>query len=124
MAPLSLDLRTRIVAAYNAGEGTYVEIAERFAVSKQVVAKLVRQYRSTGTLKSGVHRRGRKRLISEDQLAALAEHIVDCPDATVLERQRVLNLPGCEVTVWTACKRLGARFKKSRFAPRNKNVLM
>jgi transposase len=124
MAPLSLDFRARIVAAYEAGEGTYVEIAERFSVSKQVVAKLVRQYRTTGSLESGVHRRGRKPLFNSGQLAGLARHIADFPDATVLERQRALNLPGTEVTVWTACKRLGARFKKSRCVQQNKNGQM
>jgi transposase len=120
MAPLSMDLRKRIVAAYEAGEGSYAELAERFAVSKPLVGKLVRQFRQTGSLENGLSRRGRKPLYGKEQLAALARHLADQPDATVLERQRALNLPGCEPTVWAACKRLGARFKKSRYAPPNK----
>ena len=114
MTPLSMDLRSRIVAAYEAGEGSYEKLAKRFDVSKPLVGKLVRQFRQTGSLESGVHRRGRKPLLTEEQLEALARHIKDEPDATVLERQRALNLPGCEPTVWAACKRLGANFKKSR----------
>jgi transposase len=114
MAPLSLDLRMRIVAAYLQGEGSYQEIAERFDVSKPLVGKLVRQHRRSGSLENGLHRRGRKRLLTAEQLDALARHIAEHPDATVLERQRALNLPGCLQTVWAACRRLGARFKKVR----------
>lgn len=120
MAPFSMDLRTRIVAAYEAGEGSYAELAERFAVSKAVVGKYVRQKRDTGSLENGVHRRGRKPLLSEEQKEALAAHIAEHPDATIAERQRALDLPGCEQTVWTACQELGMRFKKSRTAPPNR----
>jgi len=115
MTPLSMDLRTRIVAAYEAGEGSYSELAKRFAVSKPLVGKLVRQSRQTGSLASGVHRCGRKPLLTAEQLESLAHHILDEPDATVLERQRALNLPGCEPTIWAACKKLGANFKKKRY---------
>ena len=37
MKPLSLDLRQRIVAAYENGEGSHQELAERFAVSKAFI---------------------------------------------------------------------------------------
>ena len=39
MKPLSLDLRQRIVFAYEAGEGSYEEIGRRFYVSNRVVGK-------------------------------------------------------------------------------------
>ncbi|MCA9095172.1 MAG: hypothetical protein KDA68_16915 [Planctomycetaceae bacterium] len=47
MNALSMDLRERIVAAYQAGEGSHRVLAERFAVSKAVVGKLVRQIRNS-----------------------------------------------------------------------------
>jgi transposase len=114
MAPLSMDLRRRIVDAHQAGEGNYQQIADRFAVSKAVVGKLVRQYQQTGSLESGVHRRGRTRLITGEQEQQLARHVVEHPDATLAERQQALGLPGCLQTTWWACQRLGARFKKVR----------
>ena len=59
MRPLSLDLRERIVAAYEAGEGSHFTIGERFSVSARVVGKLVAQYRELGTLEPQTHLRGR-----------------------------------------------------------------
>ena len=53
---LSLDLRERIVEAYEAGEGSYEAIAERFSVGPTVVGKLVHQKRDLGTLAPQVHR--------------------------------------------------------------------
>lgn len=41
-APISLDLRRRIVDAYENGEGTYREIAERFGVGEASVSRYVR----------------------------------------------------------------------------------
>ena len=64
MKPLSLDMRERIVAAYEAGEGGYEVLAERFSVSSTVVGKLVRQKRDLATLEPQVHRRGRKPTVS------------------------------------------------------------
>ena len=40
MATLSLDLRERILAAYDAGEGSREEVAHRFRVSLGMVKKL------------------------------------------------------------------------------------
>ena len=41
MRALSLDLRERIVAAYENNEGSHSALAARFSVSKAVVGKLV-----------------------------------------------------------------------------------
>jgi hypothetical protein len=45
MKALSLDLRERIVAAYEAGEGSFEVLAVRFSIGPTVVGKLVRQKR-------------------------------------------------------------------------------
>lgn len=41
MKPLSMDLRERILASYDAGEGTRQEVADRYKVSLGVVKKLL-----------------------------------------------------------------------------------
>ena len=57
MRTLSMDLRERIVSAYENKEGTHLALAKRFSVSKAVVGKLVRQQREQGTLEPQVHLR-------------------------------------------------------------------
>ena len=120
MSPLSQDLRDRIVAAYEGGEGSYEVIAARFKVGPTVVGKLVRQKRDLGTLQPQVHRRGRKPAVSEEKKTALREHLEGHPDATVLERREALGLKCTEKTLWQTLRKMGWRFKKSRREPQNR----
>jgi len=48
-APLSVDLRQRVIAAYQAKEGSQRQLAERFKVSLSFIRDLSR-YRQTGTV--------------------------------------------------------------------------
>jgi len=50
MRAFSLDLRERSVAAYDRGEGTLQQVAERIQVSSGMVKKLLLQRRRTGDL--------------------------------------------------------------------------
>jgi transposase len=43
-----IELRARVVAAYEAGEGTYAEIAEQFGVGEASVNRWVRRKRERG----------------------------------------------------------------------------
>jgi transposase len=49
-APLSVDLRQRILAAYDAKEGSQRQLAERFKVSLSFIRDLRRQHRETGSV--------------------------------------------------------------------------
>jgi transposase len=122
MRPFSIDLRERIVGAYENQEGSYAVLAARFAVSRAVVGKFVRQQREQGTLASGVHRRGRKAAIRGPQEAALRRHVCAHPDATLAERIEALGLDCSVKTMWKTLRRLGWRFKKSRCGPPNRTV--
>ena len=122
MRPLSLDLRERIVAAYLAGEGTQAEIGSRFAVTGQVVGKLVRQFEELGTLEPQTHLRGRRPAISGKKLEQLKAHLEKHPDATVLERHKALRLKCSQKTLWQTLRKLGWRYKKSRQEPPSKTV--
>lgn len=123
MRALSLDLRERLVAAYEKGEGSQEAIAERFSVSRTVVGKLVRQQREQGTLQPQVHRRGRKPAIVGEKLEQLRQHLIDHPDATLAERIEALDLDCCVNTMWTTIRRLGCRYKKSHRERPSKIVL-
>jgi transposase len=113
MQSLSMDLRRRVVAAYRNQEGSYTVLAARFAVSRAVVGKLVRQERDLGTLEPQVHLRGRKPAISGEKEAALRRHLADHPDATLRERIEALGLDCTVKTMWQTIRRLKWRYKKS-----------
>lgn len=44
----STDLRTRVINAWNAKEGTQAQLAERFKVSLSFVKRVLRRYRTSG----------------------------------------------------------------------------
>ena len=50
MRPYSLDLRQRVVAALDAGEGSQPEIAARFRVSVSFITRLLKRRRRTGSV--------------------------------------------------------------------------
>ena len=122
MKSLSVDLRERIVAAYEANEGSQSVLAERFAVSRAVVGKLVRQKRRLGTLEPQVHLRGRKRLIVGEKEKQLREHVGQQPDATLQERIDELQLDCCVNMMWQSLNRLNHSFKKSPRVLSNKTA--
>ena len=123
MQALSMDLRERIVAAYENGEGSQEAIGQRFSVSRTVVGKLVRQQRELGTLEPQVHRCGRKPAIQGEKLEELRGHLAEHPDATLEERIEALEVDCVVNTMWTTIRRLGMRYKKSPREPTNKTVL-
>jgi len=48
MQAYSLDIRQRVVEAYENGVETIIEVAERFEVSDSFIKKLLRRKRTTG----------------------------------------------------------------------------
>lgn len=114
MRSLSMDLRERIVQAYEKDEGSHARLAERFAVSRAVVGKLTRQHRALGTLKPQVHLRGRKPAISGETEKQLRQHLRDHPDATLQERIDALKIDCSVKTMWQTLRRWGWNYKKSQ----------
>jgi len=112
MAAFSLDLRTRIFEARQAGETT-ADVADRFAVSPAFVRRLMQRFRLTGSLAPSSAPRGPK-----PRLAAHASAIRELadrePDLTPGEIRDRLGLAVRPLTVWRMLRRLGLTFKKSR----------
>jgi transposase len=122
MATLSLDLRERIVAAYDAGEGTQSQIAERFRVSLGMVKKLLQQRRRGEGIASLRHRCGRKRTITDAHRDRLRELLANRPDMTLEELRAALELDCTIQAIHYVLADMGLTFKK-RFAPASKTVL-
>lgn len=117
---LSVDLRERIVAAYDAREGTREEVAKRFKVSLGMVKKLLGQRAKTGDLRPRHRFSGRKARLLPEQGARLKQLIAQEPDLTLAEMKDRLEL-GCTVAAihWVVNK-LGLTYKKRRSMQPNK----
>ena len=120
MKTLSLDLRERILTAYDQDQGTRAEVARRFRVSLGMVKKLLQQRRRTGDIGPRHHLAGRKpRLLPayRDRLAAL---VARQPDLTLSELRDRLGMACTVPAVHQVLTALGLTYKKRRCARPNR----
>lgn len=117
---LSVDLRERIVAAYDAKEGTREEVAKRFRVSLGMVKKLLEQRRRTGDLRSRHRFSGRKARLMPEHGSKLKRLIAQEPDLTLAEMKARLELSCTVAAVHWVVARLGLTYKKRRSMRPNK----
>ncbi len=108
MKTTSLDLRERILAAYDADEGTREEIAWRFRVSLGLVKKLLQQRRHSGEIGARHHRSGRKPLLLEHHRQRLRRLVAEKPDRTLEQLREALGLACTLPTIHYALAALGA----------------
>lgn len=86
--PYPRELRERAVRAYEAGEGTQEEIAERFTVSIPSLQRWVRRSRETGSIAALPKAGG---WVSQVDLKLLESLVHKAPDSTVQELTRTYN---------------------------------
>lgn len=99
MVPYSLDLRERVVAAYEQGVETIEEIAALFSVGQTFVKKMLRQKRETGSLAIKERRPGPCKLLSEKDCRWLRRQIEKEPDLTIDQlRERAIQERKVEVS--------------------------
>lgn len=126
MNAYSLDLRQRVVSAYEKGEGTIVDLADRFNVGQTFLKKMLRQQRETGSLERLPQRAGAKRALASEHQKWLAKVIKEQPDATLRELQDALaEEQHVEVSLPTLCRALQILrlpLKKSRRSPRRGTI--
>jgi transposase len=116
----SLDLRERILAAYDDGEGTREDIARRFRVSLGMVKKLLQQRRHLGDIAPRHHRAGRKPVIVEEHQRQLRVLLSQKPDLTLRELREVLALECSVQALHVVLVKMGLSYKKRRSEPANK----
>jgi transposase len=118
--PISVDLRERIVEAYERKEGSREEVAKRFKVSLGMVKKLLQQQSRTGDLRPRYRFCGRKAKLMAAHGAALKSLVAKEPDVTLAEMKERLGL-GCTVAaIHQVLAKLGLTYKKRRSMRQNK----
>ena len=117
---LSLDLRERILAAYDADEGTCEGVAHRFRVSLGMVKKLLQQRRRIGEVRAQHHRSGRKPRIVATHHHQMRVLLDQKPDLTLKELRAATGLTCTLPAIHYTLAKLGLTYKKRRSAPVNK----
>jgi transposase len=114
MRAYSIDLRQRVVSAYDAREGTQEQVAARFAVSVSWVRKLLRQRRCTGSIEPKPHGGGHAPAFDSATATKLRQAVRDDSDATLEELGHAAGVACSVSAVYRALGRLGITRKKSR----------
>lgn len=117
-APLSNDLRERVVGAIEGGESCRF-VAARFGVAVSSVVKWHQRYRATGSVAPGKMGGHRKRIL-EPHRSFIVERINQTSHLTLHGLKDELAARGVKVshdTVWTFLRREGLRFKKNAVRP-------
>lgn len=112
MKSYSMDLRERVVRAYEEGDGTQAELAEVFGVSLSCIQKWVRKWRETGSVAPEPHGGGRQAKFSGKQLERLRKLVESHPDATLAELLEKSRVQGSIMSVFRALKGLEITLKK------------
>ena len=115
MAPLSNDLRVRLVKAVDAGASAR-QAAARFDVSPSTVVKLMQRVRATGSVEPARIGGYRRPLLSAHE-ATIRELVAANGSMTLAELRAAVVERGAPAVslwaVWSMLRRLGLRHKKS-----------
>jgi putative transposase len=117
-APLSNDLRERVVAAIAAGE-TCRSVALRFGVAVSSAVKWSQRLRATGSVAPARIGDHRKRMLDPHRVL-IAGQIEKTPHMTLHGLKGELAAHGANVShnaVWLFLRREGLRFKKNAVRP-------
>ena len=112
MAPYSMDLRKRVVRAWDSGMDAET-VAAKYEVSRAWVHRLIQRRRETGSIAPRKQTRFRRRVLA-NQEARLAALIAARPDATLAELRDALPTSAALSTLWQAIERLQLTVKKNR----------
>ncbi len=122
MRTTSLDLRERILAAYDNDEGTRAEIAHRFRVSLGLVKKLLQQRRRTGDIAPRHRLSGRKPMIVATHRGQFRALLVRKNDLTLKELRAATGLTCSLQAINIVLGKMGLTYKKRHCVPASKTA--
>ena len=114
---MSVDLRERILASYDAREGTREEVAKRYRVSLGMVKKLLQQRRKTGDIRPRHHYSGRKPKILDLHRQRMRHLLTRQPDMTLVELREATALSCSLPAIHYTLAAMNLTYKKRHFAP-------
>lgn len=117
-APISNDLRERVVRAVEAGASCR-SVADRFGIAVSSAVKWSQRYRATGSVAPGKMGGHRKRVL-EPHRAFIVGRISQTPHLTLHGLKAELAARGVKVShnaVWLFLRREGLSFKKNAVRP-------
>jgi transposase len=104
---ISEDLRQRVVEAYQAGQSTMQEVADRFAVKRGWVNEIVQRYNQTGSVAPSPRGGGATAKLIDEDYQVIAEIIKHQNDATLAEiASQLAQRTGVVVSLPTICRTL------------------
>jgi len=113
---LSIDLRERIIEAYENNEGSIRELARRFKVGFATIWRLLKHYRIEGDI-APQSPPGRRSKIDKSGLKLMEKLINKNQDITLNELCQALatqqNIDVSLMAVHRACRRLDLHYKKN-----------
>jgi len=124
MRPTSIDLRKRVVVAYEGDGQSMGQIAKRFYLPKGTVQNIVERYRSSGTVSPKPQNAGRKPAFDAEALRCLEADVLSHPDATLAELRKRSGLRISLVAVHNTLKKLGFTRKKSLYVRASNDARM
>jgi len=122
MRTISVDLRERILAAYDHKEGPRDEVARRFRVSLGLVKKLLQQRRHTGDIAPRHRFSGRKPMIVATHRSQLRALLTKKNDLTLQELRLATGLKCSLQAIHVVLGKLGLTYKKRHSVPVSRTV--
>lgn len=126
MKAYSLDLRQKVIDAYNRKEGSQRQLAKRFSVSLSFVQDLLKRYRDDGTIAPKAHGGGATAKLNEEQVALVERLVEEDNDAILVELcERLEQQSGVRVsraTMGRLVQRQRLTRKKSHSMPVNETL--
>lgn len=125
---LSNDLRERVVAAYERGDGGYVTVAATFGIGTATLRRLVARKRATGSLEPDPPPKGFPPKLTGERLETLANLVAEKPDLTIQELtdelNKLIDVTVSRSGVVRALMKLGLTRKKKPSVPGSKPTRM
>lgn len=120
MKTLSIDIRERILASYDAKEGTREDVAKQYRVSLGMVKKLLQQRRRIGSIKPLHKNAGRKPMILHTHRQKIHKLLKKQPDMTLYELREALGLSCSLPAIHYVLVKMELTYKKRHFEQANK----
>ena len=119
---ISLDLRERILEAYDEAEATREQVARRFRVSLGMVKKLLQQRRHSGDIRARHHLAGRKPLIVAEHREQMGLLLKKKPDLSLKELREAVGLKCSLQAIHVVLAKMEMTLKKRLSVPASRTA--